>query len=87
MNVVEPHKRPRVSLVEPGEMVTGFLIFQFPQLQADAFARGTAKLTLKFADIMERTYVVRIANYVVRIEGDQLNGHVPYFPGIVEFGS
>jgi hypothetical protein len=29
---------------------------------------------------MERTYVVRI-------EADQLNGHVPYFPGVVEFGS
>jgi hypothetical protein len=66
--------------IEPGEMVTGFLIFQFPQLQPDAFARGTSKLTLKFADIMERTYVVRI-------EADQLNGRVPYFPGVVEFGS
>jgi hypothetical protein len=58
---------PRTESIEPGEMVTGFLIFQFPQLQPDAFARGTSKLTLKFADIMERTYVVRI-------EADQLNG-------------
>jgi hypothetical protein len=41
--------------IEPGEMVTGFLIFQFPQLQPDAFARPTSKLTLKFADILERT--------------------------------
>jgi hypothetical protein len=66
--------------IEPGEMVTGFLIFQFPQLQPDTFAHPTSKLTLKFADILERTYVVKI-------EADQLNGRVPYFPGIVELGS
>jgi hypothetical protein len=66
--------------IAPGEMVTGFMIFQFPQLQPDTFSGPSPMLYLRFFDILERAYIVKIGT-------DQLNGTVPYFPGILELGS
>ncbi len=64
----------------PGEMATGFLIFQFPELPPDALSKAASKFSLTYHDILERPYVLRI-------ESDQINSHVPIFPGVIELGS
>ena len=63
--------------IAPGDMATGFLIFQFPDLPPDALFELTSRLSLTFRDILERPYVLRI-------ESDQLNRHLPFFPGVIE---
>ena len=65
--------------IAPGEMATGFLIFQFPDLPPDALSQPTSRLSLTFHDILERPYGLRI-------ESDQLNRHLPFFPGVIELG-
>jgi hypothetical protein len=64
----------------PGEMATGFLIFQFPELPPDGLSKATSKFSLTYRDILERPYALRI-------ESDQINSHVPVFPGVINFGS
>jgi hypothetical protein len=54
------------------------MIFQFPQLQPDTFSGPSPTLYLRFSDILERAYIVKIGT-------DQLNGTVPYL--ILELGS
>ena len=68
------------SSTAPGEMATGFLIFQFPELPPDALSKAASKFSLTYHDILERPYVLRI-------ESDQINSHVPIFPGVIELGS
>ena len=46
--------------IAPGEMATGFLIFQFPDLPPDALSQPTSRLGLTFHDILERPYGLRI---------------------------
>ena len=65
--------------IAPGDMATGFLIFQFPDLPPDAFSQPTSRLSLTFHDILERPYGLRI-------KSDQLNRHLPFFPGVIELG-
>jgi hypothetical protein len=63
--------------IAPGEMATGFLIFQFPELSSGELSRPAARFSLTFHDILQRPYDLRIGS-------DRLNSHTPFFPGVIE---